>query len=269
MFPDPALIKALQSLGGPVAEGKSKTIHDTGVSGLCLMSFKPHARSITSQREENVAGTDSWRMLATLEIARRLTADGIPTHLRHPRALRTSAAMYLAVAPVRPIPIEWIVRYETAGSIVRLFPGLVQAGQRFAPPLLKYDYKQDIKVAGVDDPTLNESYIVGLGLLSAEHLQQAKRMLGAIGEHVQRYLQAAAIRLIDLKMEFGFDEQGALLLIDEISQDCIRAVDEKTGRSLTKDAFRQMKSAVEVVEAYREFALRLNPRIEELIWTIG
>jgi phosphoribosylaminoimidazole-succinocarboxamide synthase len=253
--------------GAAVADGKSKTIHATPDPDVCLMEFKPHARSITSRREEDVPGSDTWRLLATLEMLRRLEADGIATHLRFPHVIRHAGRCYLAVSRARPIPIEWIVRYAAAGSIVRLFPGLVRPGQRFRQPLFKYDYKQDVKVAGVDDPTMNESYIVGLGLLDAEQLRAARDLLDAAGSRVRQYLHAAGMRLIDMKMEFGFDAAGGLLLIDEISQDCIRAVDATTEKSLTKDVFRELQSPQEVVRAYEVFARRLNPAIEELIWT--
>ncbi len=233
------------------------------------MSFKPHARSITSKREEEVPGSDYWRLLATLEMFLMLEQGGVETHLRWPRALRYQGKVYLVVAGVQPLPVEWIVRYEAAGSIVRLFPGLVREGQRFDPPLFKYDYKQDIAVAGVDDPTLNESYLVGLGLLDEGQLRQAKELLGRVGKLVRDRLALARMRLVDMKMEFGLGNSGTVLvLIDEISQDCIRAVDAATGQSLTKDLFRQLKSPEEVVAAYEEFARRLDPDIEDLIWTI-
>jgi phosphoribosylaminoimidazole-succinocarboxamide synthase len=118
----------------------------------------------------------------------------------------------------------------------------------------------------VDDPTLNESYLVGLGLCTAAQLSCAQRLLAAVGEAVKDYLARAAMRLIDMKMEFGHDPDGQMVLIDEISQDCIRAVDDRTGRPLTKDVFRQLHSAEEVVGAYREFARRLNPAVEGLVW---
>ena len=47
--------------GPPIADGKSKTIAPTAVPGCCLMSFKPHARSITSRREEDVPGLNLAR----------------------------------------------------------------------------------------------------------------------------------------------------------------------------------------------------------------
>ena len=58
-------------------------------------------------------------------------------------------------------------------------------------------------------------------------------------------------------MELGFDEFGNIVVIDEISQDCIRANDINTGKSLTKDAFRQLKSDKEVLEIYKEFNRRV------------
>ncbi|MBI4919381.1 hypothetical protein HY837_05585 [archaeon] len=247
----------------PIAEGKSKkviAVDDT----TCVMAFKPHLRSITSKREENIEGTDYWRILNTLDTMNYLSSLGIPTSLAHNKAVRVNDKVYLVTKHVKPIPIEWIVRYEAAGSIVRLFPSLVKAGQKFETPLFKYDLKQDIKVAGTDDPTLNESYIVGLGLLNEQDLARAKQMLGAIGEALKDRLDKVGIALVDVKMEYGFCGDK-ICVIDEISQDCMRAYDKETGKSLTKDLFRQMKSHEEIVRAYEAFAKRLNPNVESLI----
>jgi phosphoribosylaminoimidazole-succinocarboxamide synthase len=263
---DPAKLLRNFPTGPPVADGKSKTLHPTAVPGVCLMAFKPHARSVTSRREEDVPGSDYWRLLATLDTLLHLEAQGIPTHLRHPKAIAADGKFYLAVARAKPIQIEWIVRYEAAGSIVRLFPSLARPGQRFDRPLFKYDYKQDVAVAGVDDPTLNESYILGLGLLKEGQLREAQALLATVGEQVRRCLAGAGIRLIDMKVEFGFDDAGRMVLIDEVSQDCIRAADETTGRPLTKDLFRQLKSPDEVVAAYEVFARKLNSAVEDLVW---
>jgi phosphoribosylaminoimidazole-succinocarboxamide synthase len=252
----------------PLADGKSKTIRRTAWPGVAVMSFKPHARSITSRREEDVPGSDYWRMLATLELFLMLDRAGVNTHLRCSRAVRYQGRLYLVVLQMQPVPIEWIVRYEAAGSIVRLFPTLVREGQCFQVPLFKYDYKQDVAVAGVDDPTLNESYIVGLGLLDRRQLDQAKTLLGRVGELVRSRLATAGMRLVDMKIEFGLGRSGTVwVVIDEISQDCIRAVDAVTGRSLSKDLFRQLKSPEEVTAAYAEFARRLDPDIERLVCT--
>ena len=114
------------------------------------------------------------------------------------------------------------------------------------------------KGSGVDDPTLNENYIVGLEILNENQLKEAKQILAKTGEIIRKTLEKAGMKLIDMKMELGFTKEGEIVVIDEISQDCIRANDIKTEKSLTKDSFRQMKTDEEVLEAYKEFNRRLG-----------
>ena len=163
----------------------------------------------------------------------------------------------MIVKKTTTIPLEFISRYYAAGSIVRLYPSLVKEGQKFKQPLYKFDLKQDIAVAGVDDPTLNENYIVGLEILTQDEFNVAKTMLSKISDCINDDLLSKDIKLIDMKMEFGFDNEHQIVLIDEISQDCIRANDISTNESLTKDAFRNMKSDEEVLKVYRTFKERV------------
>ena len=44
----------------PAVEGKSKKIYELD-NNTFFMCFKPHLRSITSKREENIEGTDKQR----------------------------------------------------------------------------------------------------------------------------------------------------------------------------------------------------------------
>ena len=245
------------SLGKIIVEGKSKKIYDMG-NGLGFMVFKPHLRSITSKREENIAGTEHERLIANLGFMNLVQSLGIDTQAVNLTIETIQGMEGIVVKPVKAIPIEFICRYYAAGSIVRMFPSLVTEGQEFKSPLYKYDFKQDISVNGVDDPMLNESYIVGLGLLTNNEFQTAQYMLKLIGRTIRDFMQSKNIRLIDMKMEFGLDEKNNIILIDEISQDCIRANDITTGESLTKDAFRNMKSDEEVLNAYKEFNKRLG-----------
>ena len=244
-------------LGRIIVEGKSKKIYDIG-NGDGFMVFKPHLRSITSNREENILGTEHERLIANRGIMSLLDDIGVNTHIRNFDIKTVDEMEGLIVKQSKAIPIEFICRYYAAGSIVRMFPSLVSEGQKFKEPLYKYDFKQDISVNGVDDPMLNESYIVGLGLLTYNEFISASNMLRIIGNMLRDFLLSKDIRLIDMKMEFGFDSDGRIILIDEISQDCIRANDIKTGESLTKDAFRNMKSDKEVLEVYKEFNRRLG-----------
>ncbi len=240
----------------PVVEGKSKKIYEIGEDTF-FMCFKPHLRSITSKREENIAGTDSERLKANMYFMNLLESKGIKTQIKSNKIEVIDGMEGIKVKKVTTIPIEFICRYYASGSIVRLYPSLVKEGQKFKTPLYKFDLKQDIKVAGVDDPTLNENYIVGLEILTEEQFKEAKSILAKVGEIIREDLQSKNMRLVDMKMELGFDRDGNIIVIDEISQDCIRANDVETGASLTKDAFRQLKNDEEVLNCYKEFNKRL------------
>ena len=241
----------------PNIEGKSKKIFKLD-ENTYFMCFKPHLRSITSKREENIKGTDHERLLANMYFMNLLESKGIKTQIKDSDIQKIDGKEGILVKKVKTIPLEFICRYYAAGSIVRLYPSLVKEGQKFKIPLYKFDLKQDIKVAGVDDPTLNENYIVGLEILTQEEFEKAKEILAKVGEIMRETLEKHGMKLIDMKMELGFDEEENIVVIDEISQDCIRANDIQTGKSLTKDSFRQLKNDEEVLNAYIEFNRRLG-----------
>lgn len=246
-------------LNNPEVEGKSKKIYKLD-DNTYFMCFKPHLRSVTYKREENITGTEKERLIANMYFMNLLESKGIKTQIKSNKIETIDGVEGIRVKKVKTIPIEFICRYYAAGSIVRLYPSLVKEGQKFKVPLYKFDLKQDVKVAGVDDPTLNENYIVGLEILSEEQLKVAKEILAKVGEIIREELASKGMKLIDMKMELGFDENDNIIVIDEISQDCIRANDIKTNESLTKDAFRKFKSDEEVLKCYREFNQRLQSK---------
>lgn len=237
----------------PIVEGKSKKIYKLS-NNLNFMVFKPHLRSITYQREGDIEGTEHERLIANINFLKMLELEGIQTQLAHNEIVEIDGMKGIIVKNAIPIPIEFIARFYASGSIVRMFPSLVKPMQKFKEPLYKYDFKQDIKVAGVDDPMLNESYIVGLGLLDEKQLCDSRMMLKLISNKINDLFNSKNIMLIDMKMEFGFDEEsGDIILIDEISQDCIRANDKDTGTSITKELYRQLKTEEEVLNGYKKF----------------
>lgn len=240
----------------PEFEGKSKMFFKLE-EDVYFMVFKPHLRSITYNRESNIVGTDIERLKCTL-LLMRLNNLEFKTHLLHDEIVKIGKYYGLLVEKVKPIPLEFICRYYAAGSVVKLYPSLVKEGQKFKTPLYKFDVKQDVSVNGVDDPTINENYIVGLEILTEKQFSRAKEILKLFGERMNTILNSCDMKLIDMKMELGFNKKGEIILIDEISQDCIRANDIKTDLPLTKDLYRKMKSDEEVLNAYKEFFNRIE-----------
>lgn len=247
-----------------IADGKSKTIYAIS-ENEAIMFYKPHLRSVTNNREGIINGTDRYRMYATMFFMNLLEEHGIPTERVIDKILDVNGKLCIPVKRCKPIPIEWIRRYYAAGSIVRLFPIFVKEGQKFDPPLNKYDAKIDVSLTGgIDDPTMNESYIIGLNLMTKQEFDEADSMLTKIGDLLSEVYTNAGIKLIDMKMEFGILD-GRVILIDELSQDCMRANDMKTGETLTKDAYRQWKSPEEVLNTYKVFLERMCPNYKELV----
>ena len=247
-----------------IADGKSKTIYALDEK-TAIMFYKPHLRSVTYKREGVIEGTDVYRMYATMLFLNLLEEKGIPTQRVNDKILDINGRLAILIKRCIPIPLEWIRRYYAAGSIVRLFPIFVKEGQKFEPPLNKYDAKIDVSLTGgTDDPTMNESYITGLHILTKEQFQEADMMLSKIGDILNEVYKNAGIKLVDLKMEFGL-LNGKVILIDELIQDCMRANDMITGETLTKDAYRQWKTPDEVLKTYKTFLQRMCPDYEKLV----
>lgn len=250
-----------------IADGKSKTIYALDEK-QAIMFYKPHLRSVTNKREGIITGTDIYRMYATMFFLNLMEENHIPTERVEEKILNINGKLAILIKRCKPIPLEWIRRYYAAGSIVRLFPIFVKEGDKFSPPLNKYDAKIDVSLTGgIDDPTMNESYITGLHILTKQEFDEADAMLCKIGDILNEVYTKAGIKLIDVKMEFGILD-GKIILIDELSQDCMRANDMLTGETLTKDAYRQWKSPEEVLATYEMFLNRMCPNYHDLVVTI-
>lgn len=66
----------------------------------------------------------------------------------------------------------------------------------------------------------------------------------------------AGMELVDLKLEFGRDSEGNIIISDEISPDTCRFWDAATGNKLDKDRFRHDMS--DVLVSYMEVCRRLS-----------
>jgi phosphoribosylaminoimidazole-succinocarboxamide synthase len=77
-----------------------------------------------------------------------------------------------------------------------------------------------------------------------------------VNEALLEKMAEVSVQLVDFKLEFGRDENGRVLLADEISPDTCRFWDAASGEKLDKDRFR--RDLGNVVEAYREIWRRLE-----------
>jgi len=116
--------------------------------------------------------------------------------------------------------LEFVLRYFTAGSMCRRFT--LKAGVPFDPPYLEVTLKDDEQ----GDPLISERLCLMKGMLRPGEYQQALDLLVRAGEVLRAELAQLGLKLIDFKLEFGFDENRNLCIADEITPDIWRVQDE-------------------------------------------
>jgi phosphoribosylaminoimidazole-succinocarboxamide synthase len=151
---------------------------------------------------------------------------------------------------VEHVPVEVIVRNVVAGSMAKrlgLDEGIVPENTIFDLVLRRSD---------LGDPLINDHHAVALGIMTYEELAQVYEMSAAINRCLTELYAKAGITVVDFKIEFGRDANGALVLADELSPDTCRLWDTESGERMDKDRFRRDLGRVR--ETYEEVAQRLH-----------
>jgi len=206
-----------------VYEGKTKNVLRDEADGSCWLLFKddttgengvfdPGANAVGG----NVSGKGKLGLTITRYFFDLMEANGIPTHY-------LGADLDKCLLQVRQVTVprlEFVLRYFTAGSICRRFS--LDAGMPFDPPYLEVTLKDDDQ----DDPLISERLCLLKGLLLPGEYQQALDLLVTVGEVLRAELAELGLKLIDFKIELGFDENRAICIADEITPDIWRVQDE-------------------------------------------
>ena len=128
----------------------------------------------------------------------------------------------------------------------------MEEGQILENPIFEICYKKD----ELGDPMINDYHAVALGLATKDELENIYSQTKKINELLKDLFDKVGIELVDFKIEFGKDNEGNIILADEISPDCCRLWDKETRKKLDKDRFRRDLGDIE--EAYQEVLARLN-----------
>jgi len=180
---------------------------------------------------------------------KKIQEIGIPTHYIKKINMREQL-----VKKVEIIPVEFVVRNIAAGSIVKRL-GLKE-GEIFKNPLIEHYLKRD----DLGDPLVNEDHIINFKWGTREELEEMQEYGLRINDFLRGLFLGIGLKLVDFKIEFGryfsADDDGVILLADEISPDNCRLWDIKTNNKYDKDLFRQEIGGLK--EAYQEVAERLK-----------
>ncbi|SDC82834.1 phosphoribosylaminoimidazole-succinocarboxamide synthase [Melghirimyces thermohalophilus] len=226
-------------------EGKAKKIYPTDDPNVVRVEYKDDATAFNGEKKGSVPGKGELNNRISALLFTYLGKRGIPHHF-----IRTLSATEQLVKRVNILPVEVVVRNRVAGSLARRL-GLKE-GSLCPSPLVEFYYKNDER----GDPLITEDHIALMELASREQIRQMRERALQVNELLIELMTEKGVDLIDFKLEFGQDENGKLLLADEISPDTCRFWDRGTGKKLDKDRFRHSLGGVE--DAYYEIWTRLG-----------
>ena len=238
------------ALGPLLHEGKAKRLYATADPRLCAVEFKDTATAGNGRRQVQLPGKGALNCRISSQLFTLLEREGLPTHFRG-----VLGEGWMLAQRLRMIPLEVVLRNRAAGSLLRQLPTV--AGQPLAPPLLDLYFKDD----ALGDPFLSEARLALLNIVTPQERVRLGTMARQANSALRQALGRVDLDLVDLKLEFGRDDSGRLLLADELSPDNCRLRDQRQdpdspARILDKDRFRQGLGGL--VDAYRSVHQRLQ-----------
>ena len=225
-----------------ITKGKVKTLFTTSEPDVVLIQYEDKVTAGNGRKVDFPEGKGAVCCEISEILFKELEKYGIRTHYidRYPVAI-------MSCKKVDIIPIEVVVRNVATGSIVR--QTTLEEGRLFNWPLVEYYLKDDEK----DDPLLTEDRIRLMGDYPLRDMEQTTREVNGI---LGRIFREIGLTLVDMKLEFGYDVDGNLLLADELSPDGMRLWKEGTSESFDKDLFRNDNG--DIVTAYQTILTNLQ-----------
>ena len=236
-----------------INRGKVKSVYTTDNPEEVIIEFRDDMTAGDGERKEVMNNKGAYNAIISTKIFKVLEENGVETQFVDLPEPNVMIAKKLDM-----IPIEVIVRNIATGSLVRKYP--ISDGTRLDPPIVQMDFKAD----EYHDPMLNDSIIKALGIATQDEIDVLTEKALKINEVLTEFFGDVGIILVDFKVEFGKDNDGNILLGDEISPDGCRLWDSETLEMLDKELFRKGKDN-EVMDAYVEVYNRIIPDDEKLI----
>ena len=228
-------------------EGKAKKIIKGPKKNTLIQIFKDDATAYNKKKHKIFKGKGVLNNHISAYIMQYLKSKRIPTHFEEKLNDREQLIKKCEI-----IPIEFVVRNITAGSIAKKLG--INEGLKLKKPLLEYYYKED----SLDDPMISRDHLITFGWATNSELKKIDKMSLQINKHLRNLFLKKNIILVDFKIEFGrlSSNPKKIVLADEISPDSCRLWDKKTNKKLDKDVFRRNLGSL--LSAYEEVASRLG-----------
>lgn len=200
-----------------VYTGKTKDVYETEQADRFLLKFKddvtgtdgvfdPGANTVGLTIEG--AGKSGLKM--SIHFFELLNQKGFATH--YVDADIENQTMTVKKAFAFGNGLEVICRFRAVGSFFRRYAAYCKEGQ-----LLENFIEITVKDDERGDPPISKDALSMLGILSNEEYDKIKDETVQICNVIKGELAEKELELYDIKLEFGRDVNGQVMLIDEIS----------------------------------------------------
>ena len=162
-----------------------------------------------------IEGVGDVNLRMSIYFFEKINAAGIATH--YVSADLNKTTMEVKPARVFGKGLEVICRYKAVGSFYRRYSDYIEEGADL-PAYVETTFKNDAK----GDPLVTRDGLVDLKVMTAKQYDDIKEMTQKITKIVADDMKAKGMELYDIKFEFGYDESGNVMLIDEIASGNMR-----------------------------------------------
>ena len=201
--------------------GKTKNVYALE-NGNCLLKFKDDCTGkdgVFDPGENSVSltidGVGDVNLRMSIYFFEKINAAGIKTH--YVSADLTDTTMEVLPAKVFGHGLEVICRHKAVGSFIRRYGEYIEEGADL-PAYVEMTFKNDEK----GDPLVIKDALVALGVMTDKQYEDIKDMTQKITQIVADDLKEKGLDMYDIKFEFGYDEKGEVMLIDEIASGHMR-----------------------------------------------
>ena len=162
-----------------------------------------------------IEGVGDVNLRMSIYFFEKLNAAGIRTH--YVGANLKDTTMEVLPAKVFGHGLEVICRNKAVGSFTRRYGEYIEEGADL-PSYVEMTFKNDAK----GDPLVTKEGLVVLGIMTENQYEDIAAMTRRITAVVAEEMQKRGLVLYDIKFEFGYDENGQVMLIDEIASGNMR-----------------------------------------------
>lgn len=200
-----------------VYSGKTKNVYTTENENQFLLKFKDDVTGTDGVFDPGantvgltIAGAGKSGLKMTTRFFEMLNKEGINTHFVTSDI--ENATMTVKKATVFGNGLEVICRFRAVGSFLRRYGAYCTEGQSL-DSFVEFTIKDDAR----NDPPISSDALAMLHILTHDEYEQIKKNTVSICNMIKDELAKKNLDLYDIKLEFGRDMQGNIMLIDEIS----------------------------------------------------